>query len=192
MCVGVLLLYLGACYSDSEVPGNSVPSEVGSVTFSRQSPDDLLKFYTMAHELRDIEMYKQALHRDYRYWIVPDTESDLEGLLEIPWITRAKDLQATDSMFSDPIVKTIHMRFFPITDWKACTVTLGADSARAGEVHGFEITVDPLIQLELPTYGGATYLKEITRTKMRIIVVPDPEVPDSWVIFGIQEEWETD
>jgi len=192
MCVGVLLLYLGACYSDSELPRNSLPSEAGLVAFSRQSPDDLLQFFRIAHELRDIEMYKQALHLGYRYWIVPDTESDLEELLEVPWITRAKDIQAAESMFSDPIVKAIHMRFFPITDWKSCTVTLGADSAGAKPVHGFEITVDPLIQLELPTYGGGTYLKEITRTNMRITVVPDPEVPGSWVIFAIREEWETD
>ena len=116
----------------------------------------------------------------------------LEEKLKMPWMTRAKDIQAMDTMFSDPIVKAIHMRFFPITDWEACTVALGADSVGAQPIHGFEITVDPLIHLEIPTHSGGTYFKAISRTTMRITVVPDPEMPSSWVILAIREKWETD
>jgi hypothetical protein len=192
VCIGVLLLYLGVCYPDGEILNQTVPSEAGAVAFTRQSPDELLWFYIMAHELQDIEMYKQALHKDYRYWVVPDTEPDLDEILDMPWITRASDVLAADSMFSDPIVKAIHLRFFPITDWEPCTARLGADSSGVQLIHGFEITVDPLIRLEIPTFRGGTAFKEISRTSMRITVVPDPEVPGSWVILSIREEWETD
>ncbi len=192
VCVGVSLVCLGVSYSESPLTPHGFPSDGGSITFSRQSPDDLLRFFIMAHELRDIEMYKQALHKSYRYWVAPDVQPRLEGLLGNPWLTRERDIEMTDILFSDPMIEGIHLRLIPITGWKVCQVTVRTDSASAKRIQGFEITVDPLIQLELLTDEGGTCSLEVNRTWMRIVVVPDPEVAGSWVIFAIWEEPEAD
>ena len=95
-------------------------------------------------------------------------------------------------MFSDPMVKAVRPHFFPLTDWEPCTATVATDSGTVELFHGFQITVDPVIDLELVGPRGGTKVIEVNRTNMQITVVPDPEVPGSWVILSIKEELETD
>jgi hypothetical protein len=137
-------------------------------------------------------MYQQALHEDYVFMVDSHMAADMGAAKGSVWFSRTGDIVAQDRMFGDPSIEWIQMQFLPLTEWRPCKAMVAVDSNRVEAVEGFEITVDPTLSFKMLKRGGAARVYTFDRNTLWITVVPDPQVPGSWVILRIEEEIEAD
>lgn len=190
-CVLALLIIAfcaGAAGGGEQIP----PSENVAAVPDRSTPDHLLQFYVTAHEGKDIKMYEQTLHQDYVF-ILDSKTAARQGLPKgKAWISRAKDVFAADSMFRDPSIGSIRMQLLPLTEWRSSTAVAVGASGWPEAMDAVEIDLDPTLAIEVRTLAGSSKVYTFNRNIIHMIVVPDPEVPGSWVILRIEEEIQSD
>ena len=188
LSIAVFLCLVSISSANSENGGT--PSQEGQARAepSRKTPNDLLLFYKVAHETKNIEMYEEALHDLFR--LEMDSENTRRQNLapHEAWMGKDRAVVATRRMFED--IKAIHIDLIPITEWEPCIEFRTTKTGKRDSLHGLRITVDPLIQYHLDGLGGTDSVVEGSYTWFHITVVPDPRSPGSWVILRIKDEVE--
>ena len=191
--VWLSVLLVAALGSWAERVTSLATDEHSSTSVSgRGSPDELLQFYIDAQESKDISMYQQALHRQYQYWLDPETADSLGWRPEKARLSRRVDVCLAEELFCNPAVGKIRMQLLPLTGWQSCVAVVPGEFGRDEAFQGMQITVNPIIDIETVGSGGATTVTEVNRSYMHFIVVPDVEVPGAWLILQVKEVLQSD
>lgn len=101
------------------------------------SVEDALRWLAGACDTRDLEVYSRCLDDTYTFEFAEDDWESVGVNAEVPYWTRVADLEAMDSLFSSPLVQSIHFR------WNLfMSVEIGQDTARVVTRPDIQLTVD--------------------------------------------------
>ena len=134
LSIAVFLCLVSISSANSENGGT--PSQEGQARAepSRKTPNDLLLFYKVAHETKNIEMYEEALHDLFR--LEMDSENTRRQNLapHEAWMGKDRAVVATRRMFED--IKAIHIDLIPITEWEPCIEFRTTKTGKRDSLHG--------------------------------------------------------
>ena len=186
----VALLLLVTVFAGHSAGGETKPQETRpEARPSRRTPDELMRFYEIAHRTKNLQMYKETLHGLFR--LEMDSENTRKQNLtpEEAWVGKAGAVNGTRRMFED--LKAVDIQLVPITEWEPCTEVRVLPSGERLSLDGLRITMDPLIYYYLYGRAGANGPLSGSYSWFHITVVRDPDSPNSWVILRIKDEVET-
>jgi hypothetical protein len=189
-CAAITVCLTGVLAVDYGNPRCYADGSQGQIPLNRQSPDNLLRFYAAAHERQDIIMYQEALHDLFRFELIIGGV----GISDVPpervCFNRAKAISATRKMFNDVRIADIDIDLLPVDDWSPCREVCPVGEGISRTFDALRITLDPVIYLTIEEPNGESWIFGLHHTWFHITVVPDPNLPGSWVILRIREELE--
>lgn len=166
-----------------------VPS---SLAPDRSTPDNLVYSYAIAHERRDIVMYKALLHDSFIYEYGPGYLSTMDSPPEQAWFGKAEAIQLTINLFAEPCIEDFELDLLPVNGWTPCEkVPMRSRYSHSG-LGALQITLDPVIYITLEEQCSDRRVLEVNHTWFHVTVVPDPQCPGLWVILQIMEDREAE
>lgn len=152
----------------------------------RTTPDNLLLFYEVAHETKNLEMYEEALHESFRLYMDTATADRMGVNPEDAWIDKTRAVLSTHNMFEH--ILAVEINLVPTSEWKPYT---GVEITPTGEpdtLSGMQILLDPEIHIHVSRETGEVKSYDYSESWFHVVVVPDPVTPGSWVILRILDE----
>jgi hypothetical protein len=190
ICVALTACLAGILAVDYGRPLCYADGSLAEIIPNRRSPDNLLDYYATAHERQDIIMYQQALHDLFRFELIIGGV----GISDVPpervCFKRAKAIKATRNMFNDGRIGDIDIDLLPVDEWTPCSEVCTIEEGIAKTFEALRITLDPVIHITIQEPNGESWIFGLHHTWLHITVVPDPNLPGSWVILRIREELE--
>jgi len=158
----------------------------------RSTPDNLIYSYALAHEQRDMAMYRSLLHESFIYEYGPGYLDTMESPPEMAWFGKAEAIRLTAEFFSEPCFEGFQLDLLPVTGWIPCEkIPMRSGYSYSGS-GALEITLDPVIYITLEENCTDRQYLEINHTWFHVTVVPDPAYPGLWVILQIIEDREAE
>lgn len=142
----------------------------------RQTPQDLLEFFTKSLENRDIAKYEECLDSGYRFRFMPQDWEKAGVGVDRPYWERTEDIARTGVMFLSTQVESIRFELgVAVVNFFVTGDTL------------LEAVYRPDIRVIVKSEGEEHMTFWVHQSLLTIFVTPDPGDPALWVIRRIEE-----
>lgn len=194
LAVGLLLLGAPGCWNPFNPEGEDTGGGGGAVKYDRTTRVNLVEFFAKAHEDRDIEAYKECLHRDYKFWFWEEDISNPDWQWS-EWIQKKDDVDVTENMFGAENVTSILVEFNNQTVVQGATEDEDRFWADVVEIGGEVDTVygaNFLVDMRVTEDQGELRLEHWVDGRAHIFLLPDPQFEGLWTIWKIDDRGNRD